>query len=223
MAETRPVVAPAISASWAVQRTAGLTAVQRAMHRRILQAFAGGAVPTREQLTTWTAQCDDDDVMAVLEARDLMHRDPHSGAVAVAYPFSAAPTAHRVRLATGVEVFAMCAIDALGIAFMLDAPTHVRSSDPVTGAPIQVTVRVSASSQWSPADAVVVLACSDSGVTSADCACSHTNFAVCAHRGRRVLEKIPGSCGSVLSMPDAIALSRTTFGTLLDSHPTADT
>jgi hypothetical protein len=115
-----------------------------------------------------------------------------------------------------VEVFAMCAIDALGIAFMLDEPTHVHSKDPATGAPIQVTVRISGDSEWSPANAVVVLACSESGATSADCACPHTNFAVCARDGRRLLEAVPESCGSVLSMPDAIALSRTTFGTLLD-------
>jgi hypothetical protein len=143
MAEARPDVASAISASWAVQRMAGLTSAQRALHRRILQAFAGGTVPTRQRLAGWTAPRDADDALAVLQARDLVHRDPRSGAVTVAYPFSAAPTAHHVRLGAGVEVFAMCAIDALGIAFMLDEPTHVHSKDPGTGAPIEVTVRIS--------------------------------------------------------------------------------
>jgi hypothetical protein len=74
-------------------------------------------------------------------------------------------------------------------------------------------------SEWSPADAVVVLACSESGATSADFACPHTNFAVCARDGRRLLEAVPEASGAVLAMPDAIALSRTTFGTLLTRGP----
>jgi len=99
---------------------------------------------------------------------------------------------------------------------MLGAPTQVCSNDPATGAPIAVTVRIDGQSTWSPADAVVVLACSDRGATSAARACPHTNFAACARNGRRLLGMVSGSCGSVLSMPDAIALGRKTFGTLLD-------
>jgi hypothetical protein len=39
-------------------------------------------------------------------------------------------------VASGIEVFAMCAIAALGIASMLDQPTTVHSSDPQTGVPV---------------------------------------------------------------------------------------
>jgi hypothetical protein len=44
----------------------------------------------------------------VIEARGV-------GAVAVGYPFSRTPTRHRVQLAGTPPVWAMCAIDALGI------------------------------------------------------------------------------------------------------------
>jgi len=41
-------------------------------------------------------------------------RPAPDGQITVAYPFSAAPTRHRVRLGDRVDVYAMCAIDALG-------------------------------------------------------------------------------------------------------------
>jgi hypothetical protein len=80
------------------------------------------------------------------------------GRVAVAYPFSATPTPHVVRLPAGVTAYAMCAIDGLGIASMLGAPVEIRSSDPVTGAAIAVRVPASGDdAEWDP-DSTVVLA-----------------------------------------------------------------
>jgi hypothetical protein len=51
-----------------------------------------------------------------------------------------------------VQVFAMCAIDALGIAFILNQAVEVSSSDPTTGEAITVTVRVDGDSESSPND-----------------------------------------------------------------------
>ncbi|MGH3546890.1 MAG: organomercurial lyase [Pseudonocardiaceae bacterium] len=55
----------------------------------------------------------------------------------MAYPFSAAPTRHRVRLATGVDTYAMCVIDALGIPpdrRRVTRPARLRpASHPTTG------------------------------------------------------------------------------------------
>ncbi|MFE4416059.1 organomercurial lyase [Streptomyces sp. NPDC056821] len=42
------------------------------------------------------------------------------------------PTAHRVRLASGIEVSAMCAIDTLGIPDMLGPDVVITSTDPIT-------------------------------------------------------------------------------------------
>ena len=50
------------------------------------------------------------------------------------YPFSGHPTPHRVRF-DGREVYAMCAIDALGVAPMLHRPIEVVSSDPIHAQP----------------------------------------------------------------------------------------
>jgi hypothetical protein len=178
-------------------------------------------VPSREQLSIWMAArgLELDETLGALAARDLVHCDPDSGAVAVAYPFCGRATAHRVRLAAGVQVFAMCAIDALGIAFMLNQAVEVSSSDPTTGEAITVTVRVDGDSEWSPTDTAVVLACS-AGATSALCACPHTNFAASVQSARRLLDAMPTRGECVLSMPDAIMLGRDVFGAVL--HASGD-
>jgi hypothetical protein len=50
------------------------------------------------------------------------------GSVTGVYPFSALPTSHQVKLENGSSVFAMCAIDSLGIAYELKQNVTVTSS-----------------------------------------------------------------------------------------------
>jgi hypothetical protein len=57
-------------------------------------------------------------VLTALHDIDAIRLDP-DGQIAVAYPFSATPTRHRVRIGGHVDVYAMCAIDSLGVAAML--------------------------------------------------------------------------------------------------------
>jgi Alkylmercury lyase len=121
-------------------------------------------------------------------------------------------------LASGIEVFAMCAIDALGIAFMLDQPTTVHSSDPQTGDPFAVTVDPADESEWTPAGAGVVLASTGAG-DSASCICPNTNFAASLEARRALVDQSPGVAGHVLSMADAIATCRDTFAEPLASDP----
>lgn len=207
---------PALSGSWASRRLDGLSAAHRAVHRQILRAFADGLEPTPERVAGSAAAegAELEDAMAALAARDLVHRDPQTGAIVVAYPFSGVPTRHRVRLASGIEVFAMCAIDALGIAFMLDQPTTVHSSDPQTEELVAVRVHPTGESEWTPAGAGVLVAGAGAG-ESASCICSHTNFAASPQAGRALLDLTPGLASHVLSMPEAIATGRDTFAALL--------
>jgi Alkylmercury lyase len=62
--------------------------------------------------------------LEALAAADLVHSDPVSGAISVAYPYSGRPTPYRVQLDEGIEVRAMCALDALGIPLMTGRDTH---------------------------------------------------------------------------------------------------
>ena len=72
-----------------------------------------------------------DEVLAALHDMDAVRLDPE-GRIAVAYPFSAYPTRHRVRIDDRVDVYAMCAIDALGMSAMLGANTRIDSIDSPT-------------------------------------------------------------------------------------------
>lgn len=58
-----------------------------------------------------------------------MHLDA-DGDVGVAYPFSRRPSGHLVQLDRGPAVWAMCAIDALGIPVMTGRDAAIVSADP---------------------------------------------------------------------------------------------
>lgn len=62
-----------------------------------------------------------------LAAEHVLTLQPGSGALWMAMPFSAVPTAFRVRTARGAW-WANCAWDALGIAAMLDSPAVVETT-----------------------------------------------------------------------------------------------
>lgn len=56
----------------------------------------------------------------------------------LSYPFSPTPTAHLVTWDGGPTVYAMCAVDALGISTMLGHPVTITTAEPDTGEPITV-------------------------------------------------------------------------------------
>jgi Alkylmercury lyase len=83
----------------------------------------------------------------------VIRLDEH-GRVRAAYSFSGVPTPHTVAIDGGPTVYAMCAIDALGIADMLGRDITIASTDPASGQEINVTVH-SGRASWTPGTAVV--------------------------------------------------------------------
>jgi hypothetical protein len=90
--------------------------------------------------------------LARLATEDLVQRDPATGAIRAAYPFSGVPTAHHVTHFADlddrgevpeVQVYAMCALDALGIPLMLRRDALITSADALTGEEVHVLVRQS--------------------------------------------------------------------------------
>jgi hypothetical protein len=216
-ADQRSDAAVAGIRSWAAQRAEGLSAAERELHRRVLRTFATGQTPDASHLRRWASELglDPDCAGASLAGNDLVHIDARAGRVAVAYPFSGTPTRHRVRLASGAQVWAMCAIDALGIGFMLGEPTAVVSTDAGSGEPIEISLPRGGTASWSPPQAVVVAGCAGGG-SSLDCTCPHTNFAASPKGAHALLAADKAVAGEVLSMPEAIARGREFFGGLLE-------
>ncbi len=119
----------------------------RAVHQAVLRSFVyNGAAPSISSLARHALPFDVSQVLAELADGDFVCLDD-AGQITAAYPFSALPTRHRVRITGEPTVYAMCAIDALGISAMTSRPVVIESADPHTGEPITVNVDL-ASSTW---------------------------------------------------------------------------
>lgn len=114
----------------------------RTVHQAVLRHFAAeGAAPEASVLEAVAALAGRTaaDVLAELDREDFLTLDG-TGRIRAAYPFSTVQTRHRVRLLGGVEVWSMCAVDALGISAMLGGQdVRISSSDPVNSEPVKVT------------------------------------------------------------------------------------
>ena len=130
----------------------------RAVHQQVLRSFAAtGHAPPAADLAETAARygATADAVLAALHAGDYLQLGP-DGRIRAAYPFSGVPTPHLVDIDGGPRVYAMCAIDALGMAAMLGTGVTITSADPGTGQKITVTVRADGkTAEWQPVTAVV--------------------------------------------------------------------
>lgn len=193
--------------------------VDRAVHRLVLRHFATtGQPPTTANLADTIAGSGrtSDDVLAALHGRDAIRLNA-DGRIEVAYPFSAHPTRHRVRIATGTGtgVYAMCAIDALGIAPMLATDTHIDSTDQTTGQPVHITTTARGHTHWEPASAVVFLNATAGEGPSADNCCDYLNFFTDVTTANAWTTAHPHVPGHVLNQEQAETLAAQLFGALL--------
>jgi hypothetical protein len=203
------------------QRQAALPGPLRGFHQRLLRAFVTDAGPPDTAVVGRVAaelELDPQAVLATLAAIDLVHVDPASGAIRVAYPFSGRPTPYRVELARGPAVFAMCAIDALGIPQMLDCNAHISSTDPVGDQPIRVEVH---DGVWRfvPETTVVLegrIAAGNGGGAVADCCCPHINFHIDRAAAEAYRRAHPGMTAMLLNQAEAVTAAGRAFGSLLN-------
>ena len=189
----------------------------RELHRAVLRRFLDtGAPPTAR----WLRQAAADAGLAAsavdaLATADAVH--VVNGVVAVAYPFSGTPTPHRVELDGLPAVYAMCAIDALGLPAMTGRDGRITSADPHDGTPIEVTARGGAWS-WTPAGTVVVAGrATDCGTEcgSYEVMCPHTVFHASAESARAYLAAHGNLDAAILGQDTAIEYGRLNFGALL--------
>lgn len=187
----------------------------RAIHQAVLRSFVQwGAAPGISSLAKHAGEFDVTEVLAELADGDFLCLD-HAGQITAAYPFSALPTRHRVQISGNATVFAMCAIDALGVSAMTGRPVVIGSADPSTGEPVTVSVD-EAGSTWDPATAVVYVGRTGGGCTgsSALVCCGYINFfatrAAAAWAGAH-----PEIIGGILDQGRAVQVGIGIFGQLL--------
>lgn len=188
----------------------------RAVHQAVLRHFAAtGRAPESAVLeaAAGTAGRTADEVLAELDREDFLTLD-EDGRIRAAYPFSAVATPHRVRIAGGAEAWSMCAIDALGIAAMLDQDVVISSADPITAEPVTVTV-TGGEAVWSPADAVVFVGRRGYEGPAASVCCDALNFFAHDASARVWAQRHPQVKGAVVGQARAQEIGRETFGPLL--------
>ncbi|MET9953644.1 organomercurial lyase [Streptomyces sp. NPDC006339] len=188
----------------------------RAVHQAVLRHFAAtGAAPEPAALQPVAATTGRSatEVLADLDREDFLTLD-EKGRIRAAYPFSSQETRHRVRLENGVQVWSMCAIDALGIAAMLDQNTVITSSDPVTAEPVTVTV-TGETTLWEPTSAVVFVGRRQASGPAAQVCCDALNFFTSEASARTWAEAHPHVKGGIVSQARAEQVGRDTFGPLL--------
>ena len=188
----------------------------RAVHQAVLRSFVHtGGAPGLSSLARHAAPFEVSQVLAELADGDFVCLD-QGGQITAAYPFSVVPTRHRVQISGGATVFAMCAIDALGVSAMAGLPVVIESADPCTGEPVTVHVD-GATSAWDPATAVVYV-----GRTGDECAgpsasvcCGYINFFANWAAASAWAASHPEISGGILGEARALQIGIGIFGQLL--------
>ena len=192
--------------------------ITRAVYRHILRTFAEtGHPPSTEAIAAAVGLPDAaaDRYLRIIEAADGLCRDPATGNILSAYPFSAAPTPHRVELGTGATVYALCVIDALGIPFLLDTDAVIHSACAHCGSGLTVRVVGGALSGVSPAETVVVCASAPADCYAATGQCPFINFFCSPTHAQAWRETHTGVRSALMDVAGAAACGRQVFAPLL--------
>ena len=189
----------------------------KAAHQTILRHFVEtGQAPTMADLQGVLARSPAEiEAMLAELAAICLYRDPVSGEILAAYPFSARPTPHRLHLLTGQEIYAMCAMDALGASAMLDQRVSIHSRCAYCNTPVLLDVHGETLIAAHPPSVVVWYQAGADGCVPAIAKCPGINFfCQTAHR-TAWCEAHPDSNGSDLALAEALARGIKIFSNLL--------
>jgi hypothetical protein len=198
-------------------RAASLTTDEDRVRRHVLQSFAAGATPN---VPTIADQCGVhplliQGILERLARADVLLLDVSGKTVLAAYPFSSVPTPHRVLL-PGREVFALCAVDALGIPGMVQEAAAISSRCAQCGLPVEIQAQPENVTRCLPVETVVWFPASeDDCCPVAHSRCPSISFFCCRDHleGWRQVKGQPP--GVVLSLSEAFDVGREIFGSML--------
>jgi alkylmercury lyase-like protein len=203
-------------------RQAALPAAIRELHRTVLRAFLDAGRPPSKRELHGPAEAlglDVDVAFQTLAEVDLVHIS-RDGTVVVAYPFSGRDTGILIQRRGGLDVQAMCAVDALGIPPMSDEDAVVAAVDPHNRRPIRIET-CDRQWSWQPESTVVLLGKrSLARGPSATCVCPVITFHTNVQSASDHLAALSGVQGRVLLQDEALELAEKLFGGLLSGHPT---
>jgi hypothetical protein len=194
---------------------------KKQVHRQILKQFPLlGRPPTIEELTETLKHLSVADIhqaLDELEKEDAIFIDHEHDRIVAAYPYSPSKTSHTVSLDDGTKVWAMCAIDALGIHFMTNQDITIDSVSLQSGRAIRIRLEKGRVTQVEPSNIAVWRAArKGSEMHDAITSCPGTNFIILAEVPEQSEQIKDNKNGEVISLSDAIKRSIDLFGSLLD-------
>jgi hypothetical protein len=199
---------------------ADLTPQEEEVRKAVLRAFAaGGASPTADNIITIIPELRRQGVLRIfrrLAEKDLIVWDEAEQRVQSAYPFSGFPTAHTVHLKDGPAIFALCAVDALGMPLMLGQAADIVSCCVQCHTPVEVAVAPKGLGQYRPTESVVWFPlAADVCCPVAQSRCPDINF-FCSPEHRDAWWQARGRPeGLSMTMAEAFEAGREIFGSLL--------
>jgi len=194
-------------------QTALLPEAERRLHRALLEGLlTTGDLPKKETLAEAIGidQSELPSLLTELEAADYLALDD-DGWPTCLYPLSPTPTPHVVEF-DGKRRYAMCSIDALGMAAMLDRTLNIMSACAVCQEPIHIVALPGAITQVEPQETVAV-AGRDHDRPACESCCPSTLFACSPEHGQALAARLPRT--SVISLDEALASGEKIFGGML--------
>ena len=196
---------------------AQLSSQEDTVRKSILKAFAdAGKAPNVQELAhdlglpfrSVLEAC------RTLAAADLIVWQDDTIRIMSAYPFSGIPTAHQVLLAEHTPCYAMCAIDALGMPFMLGHGASIRSACFFCHKAVTVDIDGGLLQRAHPSTLVVWLSTRD-GCCLAEARCPLMNFFCDESHLHAWHATSPQGSGTSLSVLEALEVGKVAFGALL--------
>jgi alkylmercury lyase len=197
---------------------AQLSAQEDMVRKSILKAFADvGKAPSVQELAhDLGLPCPSVlEVCRTLAAADLIVWQDDTTCIMSAYPFSDIPTAHQVLRARYTPGYAMCAIDALGIPFMLGHGASIRSACFFCHKPVTVDINGGLLQRGASLDPRFVWLSTRDGCCLAEARCPLMNFFCDESHLHAWHATSPQESGTSLGVLEALEVSKAAFGALL--------
>ncbi|MFX0210327.1 MAG: alkylmercury lyase family protein [Candidatus Hodarchaeota archaeon] len=151
-------------------------------------------------------------ILTRLDQLDVIHLSKDQTTIVAAYPFSGTPKPHVVtfKKESFKSLFAMCAIDALGVGFMFNCDVVIESKCNHCNEKIEVVIKNNEIVSMNPAKLVVW-----GDMEYSDCAaasiCKNINFFSSESHFAKWLKKSPKRRGSLLQIQEAFYLGKMFF------------
>ena len=201
-----------MSAKWGQS----LSSEENAIRRFILsQAPFLGRLPYLTEVEEYFTQIPDDRIRTILlrlDQLDVIHLNNNQTAIAAAYPFSGSSTSHVVifKKEAFKSLYAMCAIDALGVGFMFNCDVIIESNCFHCNEKVRIVIQNNEIVSLSPEELVVWGDMEYSNCESVS-VCKNINFFFSENHFTQWQKKMPNRSGSLLQIQEALYLGKMFF------------